>query len=161
VKQVTTFPKLPTSFSLRSPWHQLLGETRTRILLLYAITLLAVVGGAVPIFRTLLFQEVDERVRADLLEELEDFATTYESWDAQDPETDEALTAFIEDFTETNRPEDDNFHLVVFNGDFFRANPSTLPSVISPDSDLVARWRTLTEATEGKVNVADSTVSGS
>lgn len=158
MKQAITLPKLTTSFPLKSPWHRLFGETRTRILLLYALTLLAVVGGAVPIFRTLLFREVDERVRADLLEELEDFATTYETWDAQDPETDEALTAFIEDFMRTNRPQDDNFHLGVFDGDFFRSNPSVLPAVISPDSDLVAQWRTLTEATAERVKVADPTV---
>ncbi|MEM7647535.1 MAG: HAMP domain-containing sensor histidine kinase [Cyanobacteria bacterium P01_A01_bin.70] len=158
MKQATTLPTLPSSLSLKLPWHCLFRETRTRILLLYALTLLAVVGAAVPIFRTLLFREVDERVRADLQEELEDFADTYDNWDAQDPETDEGLTAFIEDFTQTTRPEDDNFHLVVFNGEFFKSNPQALPAAIGPDSDLVAQWRTLTKATEDTFNVADPTV---
>jgi signal transduction histidine kinase len=76
----------------------------------------------------------------------------------QDPETDEGLTAFLEDFMQTTRPEDDNFHLVVFNGAFFKSNPRALPAVIGPDSDLVAQWRTQTTATEDKVNVADPAV---
>ncbi|NJO11222.1 MAG: HAMP domain-containing protein, partial [Leptolyngbyaceae cyanobacterium SL_1_1] len=158
MKNSAVLPALPSSLPLTRPWQRLMGETRTRILLLYALTLLAVVGAAVPVFRTLLFREVDERVRADLQEELEDFADTYERWDAQDPETDEGLTAFIEDFMQTTLPEDDNFHLVVLNGAFFKSNPRALPAVIGSDSDLVAQWRTLTKATDGQVNVADPTV---
>jgi signal transduction histidine kinase len=157
VKQATTLPTLPPSLSLKLPGTTCSGNSH-RILLLYALTLLAVVGAAVPIFRTLLFQEVDERVRIDLQEELEDFADTYERWDAQDPETDEGLTAFLEDFMQTTRPEDDNFHLVVFKWRIFKSNPRALPAVIGPDSDLVAQWRTQTTAIEDKVNVADAAV---
>nr|WP_238718387.1 ATP-binding protein [Petrachloros mirabilis] len=127
-------------------------------MLLYVLTMLAAVGVAVPIFRTLLFQDVDRRVQTRLLAELEDFQATYQRWDAAAPETDEALHAFIEDFLASEIPEDDNFHIVILNGEFFRANPMPLPAVIQPRSKLVQQWTTLTEATQGKISDVDPKV---
>ncbi|NJN31140.1 MAG: HAMP domain-containing protein [Synechococcales cyanobacterium RM1_1_8] len=143
---------------LQRSWQRLAGETRTRILLLYALSLLAAVGGAVPVFRFLLFQEVDQRVQADLREELEAFQETYAAWDELNPETDEALQSFIQDFLAETLPEDDNFHIVLLNGQFFRSTPQALPEVLAPDTDLVQGWRSLTEATNGYLNVADPAV---
>ncbi len=135
-----------------------MGETRTRILLIYALTMLAAVGVAVPIFRALLFREVDSRVQADLQEELEDFAETYTAWDAATPETNEALEEFVKDFLDTNTPEDDNYHIVILNGEFFRSNPRSLPDVIGPSSELGQQWTTLHNATHGRVNIPDPKV---
>ncbi len=135
-----------------------MGETRTRILLLYALTMLAAVGLAVPIFRALLFREVDRRVQVDLQEELDDFAATYTAWDAVTPEDDAALEDFVKDFLVENIPEDDNFHLIFLNGEFVRSNPRSLPAVIDPESDLGQQWAALTAATEGRISVADPTV---
>jgi methyl-accepting chemotaxis protein len=135
-----------------------MGETCTRILLLYVLTMLAAVGVAVPIFRTLLFREVDSRVQADLQEELEDFAETYNAWDAVTPEDGAALEDFVKDFLSETIPEDDNHHLVFLDGEFIRSNPRSLPEVIAPESALGQQWATLTTATEGRVTVADPAV---
>ncbi len=120
--------------------------------------MLGAVGVAVPIFRGLLFLEVDQRVRADLQEELEDFADTYQRWDAVTPESDEALRGFIQEFLASEIPEDDNFHIVMLNQKFYRANPTPLPEVLQPDSQLVQQWATTTTPTEGKVILADPEV---
>ena len=135
-----------------------MGETRTRILLIYALTMLAAVGVAVPIFRTLLFREVDSRVQANLQEELEDFAETYNDWDAVTPEDDAALEDFVKDFLSETIPEDDNYHLIFLNGEFVRSNPRTLPKDVAPESALGQQWATLATATEGRVTVADPAV---
>lgn len=144
--------------SLKGTWQRLIGETRTRILLLYALTMLAAVGIAVPIFRALLFHEVDQRVQADLQEELESFQSLYQDWDAATPETDEALEEFVKNFLETKTPEDDNYHIVILNGEFFRSNPRSLPEVIDSDSELMQQWATLRDATDGRVDTPNPSV---
>ncbi len=140
--------------------QRLVGETRTRILLLYALTLLAVVSAAIPVFRALLFREVDQRVQLDLQAELEDFQATYQAWDATDTETESSLQAFVEEFLATNIPEDDNFHLVILNQRLVGANPSPLPTVLQPDSPLMQQWMTILEPTQGRVMSSDPAVGG-
>lgn len=49
------------------------GEARTRILLWYVLILIFAFGISVPIFRQLLFANIDARVRQDMAEELEEF----------------------------------------------------------------------------------------
>ncbi len=158
LKSSASLPALSSSLPLKGTWQRLMGETRTRILLLYALTMLAAVGVAVPIFRALLFWHVDQRVQADLEEELDEFEDTYRAWDAVTPESDAELEAFVKTFLSETIPEDDNHHLVFLNGKFFRANPGALPEVIRPESGLGQQWATLTDSTDGRVTVADPKV---
>ncbi|MGF1568658.1 MAG: ATP-binding protein [Nodosilinea sp.] len=155
MKSSGSLPALPPTLPLKGTWQRLMGETRTRILLLYALTMLAAVGVAVPIFRALLFRQVDQRVRSDLQQELEDFRSTYQAWDAATPETTEALELFIQDFLTVNTPEDDNYHIAILNGTFFLSNPRALPEIIGPDSQLEQYWTTLNAASDGKVTTSD------
>ena len=129
-------------------------ETRTRILLIYAVTMLAVVAAAVPLFRYFLFSEVDERVRADLQEEFEEFQQLYREWNIDSPETQEALLEFIETYLEDDLPEDDNFHIVTLRGEFYQSNPRILPPALV-NSELSQQWQTLQEAVEANVPTSD------
>lgn len=160
MKSSASLPALSLSLPLKGTWQRLTGETRTRILLLYALTMLAAVGVAVPIFRILLFREVDQRVQADLQEELEDFAETYTAWDAVTPEDDVALKTFAKEFLSKTVPEDDNYHLIFLDGEFVRSNPKVLPEVIALESDLGRQWANLATAAQGRVTVADPAVGG-
>ncbi len=158
LKSSAHLPALLLLQSLKDTWQRLVGETRTRILLLYALTMLAAVAGAVPIFRVLLFREVDQRVQGDLQEELESFQSRYRAWDATAPETNQALEEFLEEFLETDIPEDDNYHIVILNGEFFQSNPRFLPEVINSDSDLMKQWIALRDAVDGRVDTSDPSV---
>lgn len=138
--------------------NRLFGETRTRILLLYALTMASIFLAAVPIFRMLVFAEIDRQERADLREELALFQRKYEAWDAQSPETEAALIEFIDGFLETERPPDENFHIVILDGQLYRANPSPLPEVIRPGSGMMERWQTLRAPVRDAVQFRDPTV---
>lgn len=129
-------PPLPR----KNLWQQILGETRTRIFLLYGTIMLAVAGLAIPIFRTALFSDVDARVRDDMNEELAEFEEEYHAWRAVNPRTQESLRAFIDEWTQEEVPEDDNYHVFVLEGELYRANPSGLPSTIGPNSELMEEW---------------------
>ncbi|MEO0986271.1 MAG: HAMP domain-containing sensor histidine kinase [Cyanobacteria bacterium J06639_14] len=139
-------------------FKRLTGETRTRILLLYAMTMLVVMAGAIPIFRIFLFMEVDNRVREDLREELETFQEAYETWEATSPSTIESLKAFLEGFLEEDLTEDDNFHIFILDDKLYRSNPRALPAVIQPDSDLMQEWKTLREPVRDILPVPDPDV---
>lgn len=149
---------LQNSFAQPTLWRHLVGETRTRILLLYALAMLASVAVAVPIYRALLFSQIDGRVRADLREELEEFNQSYAAWDATQAETDTTLEDFVADFLRNQVPQDDNFHLFFLNGQFLGSNPKALPPLLQPDSDLGQQWATLTEDTRSYVLSSDPQV---
>jgi signal transduction histidine kinase len=65
---LTTIPPTPAH-----SWHHLLGEARTRIFLWYLLSLGLVFLSGVPAFHYLLFQQVDERVRRSIVEEVKTF----------------------------------------------------------------------------------------
>ncbi|MEO0408739.1 MAG: HAMP domain-containing sensor histidine kinase [Cyanobacteria bacterium P01_A01_bin.135] len=116
-----------------------MGETRTRVLILYLATMLGVGAIAIPVFRALLFGNVDARVREDLAEEVEDLQESYDDWAATaGPGAD--VGEFVDEYIRNHLPEDDNFHLFWIDGDFYRANPATIPEAIAPDSEMASDW---------------------
>lgn len=78
-------------------WQIFWGETRTRILVWYILILAFTVGASVPVFRYLLFTNIDARVRRELVEELEDFRnllagnTDFEDREPNDHKTDDEI----------------------------------------------------------------------
>ena len=54
-------------------WRRILRQTRSRILLLLALTMLVIAGVSLPLFLWLFLAEVDRRVQDDLVEEMEQF----------------------------------------------------------------------------------------
>lgn len=146
------------SLTLNLAWRCLFGETRTRILLLYALTLIGVVAIAIPIFRALLFANIEARVRDDLEEEIEGFQTEYARWSATEPQTVASLQAFIQDFIRAEVPEDDNFHIFVLDGEFYRANPNPLPQPIRPETARMEEWKALSEPLEDTIQVSNPNI---
>ncbi|NEQ46705.1 MAG: HAMP domain-containing protein [Leptolyngbya sp. SIOISBB] len=131
--------------------RRLLDETRTRILLLYAATLLSAIAVSIPLFRYFLFSEIDARVRSDLRAERAAFQAAYDDWEAQSPSDQPALTRFIDDYFASKIPEDDNFHIVLLDGDIYRSNPRALPEILQIDSDLMQAILTYDTAVEDSV----------
>lgn len=151
MKSALPSPKVLTilrSWLYRPKWSNPLKTTHTRILLLYAVTMLAVMATAVPIFNFLVFSQVDERVREALREEMGDFLEAYEAWEERAPQTDAALTTFLDGFLADTIPEDDNFHIVIFGKELYAANPDPLPESIQPGSRIMRYWLTLRSRNE-------------
>ena len=91
-------------------------ETRTQILLIYALLMLILTGLSVPIFRYFLFQRVDKRVRADLAKEREEFLEAFEDWQHLDGQDAQDLEFFVVEYLDNNLTEDDNYHIVLIEG---------------------------------------------
>lgn len=99
-----SIPELPllksnTLWHLRDRWHAFWGEARTRILVWYILILTSTIGISVPLFRQLLFANIDTRVRREMMEELEEFrsllagTTNFEDHDYGDHKTDHQKTS--------------------------------------------------------------------
>ena len=58
-------------------------KASTRILAIYAISILAFVGTSIPIFQQILFRSVDERVEENLQEDFEGFVEYFDAWQAE------------------------------------------------------------------------------
>jgi len=136
----------------KAVWKRLLEETRTRILLLYALLLLLLGGGAVPIFRYLLFISVDSRVEESMYEEKDSFFNAYAEWEMESDQSIEDLKVFINDFLQANLPEDDNFQIVLLDGALYRSSPYSLLEPFQPGSKLFHRWQMVTDVVLGREN---------
>ncbi|NET32127.1 MAG: HAMP domain-containing histidine kinase [Cyanothece sp. SIO1E1] len=133
----------------------MLGEARTRILLLYLVIMLVFVTTAVPIFRVLLLNSIEKRVRNDLREEQEEFLNRYEDWQAKPDASIESFKAFADQWLGEIQPEDDNFHIFLIEGELYRSNPIWLPPSLRFDSELSRRWQNLTDSIKGDYNTTD------
>lgn len=138
-----------------SRWRGILRETRTRILLLYLLLMLIVAGAAVPIFRWLLFQNVDNRVRQDLQSEMAQFQEGFLAWENIPEQDVEDLKRYVDRFLNEELPEDDNFFITIIEGQFYRSSPAVLVESLRPDSELVNRWSSLTHSTVGERETSD------
>ena len=133
-------------------------ETRTRIFLIYVALMLAAVGLAIPIFRSLLFAGVQKRVNADLLEEVESFETAYSQWQSSGEVTVASLSVMLDGFIGSSLPEDDNFFIALIDDEVYRTNPIFLPDYINSESALMDRWSQMEGYNEGQQMADDPTV---
>ncbi len=133
-------------------------EAQTRIFLIYVAFVLIAVGLAVPIFRTLLFSAVDERVNEDLLEEVEEFEEVYTEWSQADSPSLTSLKATLDNYLSSTLPEDDNFLIAVVDGDVYRSNPFFLPDAINVESELFEKWTQIDETTQGRERTEDPSI---
>lgn len=125
-------------------------QTRTRILLLYVSLLGVFTGLAIPLYQTLITNQVSLRVRNDLSEAQEIFHDAYMNWERQPNQTLEDLESFADDFLANQLPEDDNFFIFIIGGDFYRSNPSRLLKPMRPGSELYQQWEDTAEFKRGE-----------
>jgi signal transduction histidine kinase len=131
-------------------WRWLLRQTRTRILLLYLLFMVLLTAAATPMFRWLLFNSIDQRVRQDLAEEMMSFQKAYLTWEDAPEQSVSDLKLFISDFLAAELPEDDNFFIAVIEGKFYQSSPAVLVEPLRPNSELVADWSNASQPRSGE-----------
>ncbi|ACK67490.1 histidine kinase [Rippkaea orientalis PCC 8801] len=123
-------------------------EARSRILMWYVLLLLGFIGLSIPVFSYFVFQEVDQRVRQDLEEDLESFETFLKEFTTKASTTNnpkEELSTFFEQLLLAVIPEDDTFLITIIDGKFYRSSPRGLPKPMQKDSALMNHWQDLTQ----------------
>lgn len=112
--------------------------------------MLIIGGAAIPVFRWLLFWNIDNRVREDLQEEMQEFQEAYLVWEESPAQSTTDLKFFIDRFLGAELPEDDNFFLAIIDGRLYRSSPVVLVEFLRPNSELVSRWSDLTQPVVGE-----------
>ncbi|MEM9906461.1 MAG: ATP-binding protein [Cyanobacteria bacterium P01_D01_bin.44] len=156
---MSNLPTLPPTVKSNQPsWKQILRETRTRILLLYTLLMVILTSISIPVFRYLLFTQINTRVRNALNEEREVFLDAYRSWETAPDQSIDELENFIDERLRNKRPEDDNFHIVLIDGELYRSNPNYLLEPFQLDSELFQQWQGVTEFIRGEKTVDDPNI---
>lgn len=130
-------------------------EARTRILLWYAALMLLFVAGSIPVFRVILFNRVDARVREDMQEEVTALRQDLAEWERQGKPG--GLKSAIDTFLERRIPEDENYSLIWLDGEFYRSNPAALPKPLRPETELMRQWAMLDRPVEGERELESKT----
>jgi signal transduction histidine kinase len=134
-----------------------LGQARTRILLLYIVLMLLGTGLSVPVFEHLIFMQVSARVREDLSAAKNFFLEKYQrEWESKNNQTFNGLVTFINRYLANYLPEDDNFVIIVLDGQLYDSDPVFLPKLMRPGSTLFQKWVQETNSTQGEWSSPDS-----
>lgn len=149
-------------------------ETRTRILFWYVVLMVFFVVTAIPATQQRLYNKVDNRVKADMREEIEDFETLLlesllksaiapqipqnKNIVNQQEQINLTIYRFFDEFIDSRIPEDDNFLIAIVDGQFYKSSSNTLPPVIKPGSKLMNQWQKLRDKKRGEQIVADKNI---
>ena len=144
-------------------------EARTRILLWYLVLMCLFTLIAIPMIRYRLISEVNNRVKEDLREALEEFeAELVESLlesklnsDLEQTESEIAnqnIYSAFDKFIATNKAEDDNYFIAIVNGLFYKTNAPFLPSEIDKNSTLMQHWQEITVEEQAEIEVGNSKI---
>ncbi|MBE9052392.1 HAMP domain-containing histidine kinase [Nostocales cyanobacterium LEGE 11386] len=149
-------------------WQQVLGETRTRILLWYLLILGITFIVAIPAFRYQLYQRIDERVRQNMEADMMAFQaliegkrfvedglseeTVIESEQEQNagPASTEELQELFRAYLLYRLPEDESYFITFIDGEFYESSPSARPKLLARDSLLMQRWAKQTQPEQGE-----------
>jgi signal transduction histidine kinase len=126
-------------------------EARTRILAWYLALTTIFLTLSVPVVTRLILFQVNLRVRSDLIEELEAFDNFQQTQFPQIETQNEAMLAkLFKEFLNYKIPEDDTFLITILDGQFYYSNPRSRPNILAIESQLMQKWSTLKEPTEGE-----------
>ncbi len=156
-------------------WSKITSEARTRILAIYVFLLLSLLVVGFPLVYQHIFNLVDQRVRKDLLEEIEVFqdllAGKMGEVDRQEwmqlqrelkrsiplpPQTVEQTRVVLEFYLTRRIPEDDTFLIAIVEGQFHKSSPRALPPLFAPGNSLMRRWQAVQEQSQGQPAIPDS-----
>lgn len=158
-------------------WLKIFGEARTRILLWYLVLMAFFIAVAIPTIQQRLFNQIEARVRGELIEEMEEFQELFSKGlkDVDDsvlermkrrsksiplavPQNQEELSSIYDAFMSRSLTEDDTFFIAILDGKFYKSSPLALPIVMRPGSDIMQRWEQFSQSSQGEIEVADKEV---
>lgn len=154
-------------------WQRLFGEARTRILFWYILLMSFFIMLSLPLMRQFILAQVNERVREDLIEDVNAFqGLLTNSPDPSQrfrlkigelqgiqtpPTTSEELMHLFDLYVSRRIPEDDTVFLTFVGDRFYRSN-IPVPKALQPNSELSHYFTTLEKPLEGKYITSDQNI---
>ncbi|MBW4468317.1 MAG: HAMP domain-containing histidine kinase [Pegethrix bostrychoides GSE-TBD4-15B] len=143
--------------SVKQGWQQIsvrlnLSETRTQILLCYLGLMLLFVGASMPMIYRTLFQNIEQRLQADLIDEVQEFL---EALDSASPQTQLDLEDLANQYLDDELVDPGQYFIFIVDGQFYSSSPAELPASIQNGSPLMEKWRSLSQMAQSQQTVAD------
>ncbi len=136
-----------------------LGSTRSRILAWLIGLICLATAGSILAARQILLIQIYDRIDSALAQEIEEFQRLQ---GGLNPETgqpfDDDIGAVFDIFLARSVPEDDEFFLALLDGEVYASSPIALPEALQFDDSAIARWSTLTQVQQGKLNTPVETL---
>ncbi|MDJ0798384.1 MAG: HAMP domain-containing sensor histidine kinase [Calothrix sp. MO_167.B12] len=178
--QILSPPKQEQTPQELSPFKKgFFWAARTRILLWYVAIIIFIFMVSMPVFRHLLYQRVDARVRRQLIKKMfafnkmignpiasqapdQEIANLVNQVEGRSkpPSSTEELKQFFNEFLKQQIIEDDSFLLTFVNGKFFKSSPTARPPEFQEDTELMRQWAAKTRSTERKLEIPQSNLGG-
>jgi signal transduction histidine kinase len=117
------------------------------------------IGLSIPIFSQLVFNDVDRRVQADIVNDIQDFQEFMAEKTSSGEKLDkDKLDDLFQNFLRRKIPEDDSYLMAFLDGEFERSSPRARPKQLDENSKLMKSWATLTQPQEGELETTDPEV---
>ena len=136
-------------------WRIDLRETRNQILFWYSGLIGLFLLISLPLIYSILFTQVDRRVRQAVTKESETFREIIQ---ADPPSTLDHLQEQMSQILRTALVEDDVFLIAILEGRFYRSSPQGLPTSFSSGSELMAQWMEADHPQQGEHHNQDPEV---
>jgi len=137
----------------------LIGGIRLRLVWWFIVVMAIATVASVVIVRQVLVQRLDERIDAELRQEVDEIRRLAIG---NDPETGEPFRGRVDRifdvFLERNIPAPYETHLTYLDGAFYRGSASGIPGTIDQDPDLGPSWSHITEPLRGRTVTASGEI---
>lgn len=130
-------------------------EARTQILLCYVGLMLLFIGISVPVVYRALFQDIERRLRADVVDEVQEFIEVLVE---SPPQTPAAVEKLAEQYINDELIDPGQYFIFIVDGQLYRNSPSELPPSMQPGSPLMQKWQGLRQPVQSEQTVPDSGV---
>jgi signal transduction histidine kinase len=140
-------------------WYDIVSETRTQILLCYVALMVTFVGVSIPVIYRELHRQIDLRLQAEVVSELNEF---HRDLAIAQPQDFAQLRTFMLSYLQEERIEEDQFFIIILDRQFVQSSPDTthLPVHLQPGSELMTLWETIEQPTVNHLHLSDAEAHG-
>ncbi|MBW4464026.1 MAG: HAMP domain-containing protein [Pegethrix bostrychoides GSE-TBD4-15B] len=127
-------------------------EARTQILLCYLGLMLLFIGISVPVVYRALFRDIERRLQADVVDEVQEFLEVLAQ---SSPQTIPEFKQLADQYLDDELVDPGQYFIFIADGQFYRSSPPELPASIQNNSPLMEKWQSLSQMTQSEQAAAE------
>lgn len=127
-------------------------EARTQILLCYVGLMLLFIGISAPVVYQALSRDIEQRLRADVVDEVQEFIKVVVE---SPPQTLVAVQNLAEQYLDDELIDPGQYFIFLIDGQLYQHSPHQLPPSMQLGSPLMQKWQGLRQPVQSEQTVAD------
>ncbi|WP_228061251.1 sensor histidine kinase [[Phormidium] sp. LEGE 05292] len=140
-------------------WYRIFFGVRSRILAWYVVLMACSAIVCILAIRQVMLVRLDQRIEKSLNHETKEFQRVVQGTNPStgQPFGDDVIAIF-DKYVSRNVPDENEYFIALLNGQFYKSDPTILPSSLQSDSELLKEWAQLTEQRQGKKETSTGTL---